>query len=224
MEITAQQHESPYIDIHTHTPEGDSGDVCNVVSLLAPDTEKLSGVKYYSAGLHPKDAEIFAFEDFIPLFKNALLIGETGLDRTLADSAPWEKQLEIFRRHAEYAAVLGKPLIIHAVRANEEIIRFKREFLPVRPWIIHGFRGNAKKALRYIEEGFHLSFGYGLLRDAGNAAAYFREIPLEKMFFETDSQADIKMVYALAASMLEVSVCDLKKHIENNFQKLINQI
>ena len=65
-----------------------------------------------------------------------------------------------------------------------------------------------------IESGFYLSFGEGLLRDAGNMESFFHKIPDDRLFFETDeSGADLRKIYALAASMRGTSVQSLRQTV-----------
>lgn len=53
----------------------------------------------------------------------------------------------------------GKPLVIHLVKAVDELLKVKRDLRPSNPWIIHGFRGKAALAEEYLKHGFYLSFG-----------------------------------------------------------------
>ena len=70
-----------------------------------------------------------------------LAVGEAGLDK-LAD-APMDLQVEVFRCQACLAEEVGKPLVIHLVKAVDELLKVKRDLRPSNPWIIHGFRGKA---------------------------------------------------------------------------------
>ena len=79
-----------------------------------------------------------------------LAIGEAGLDK-LAQT-DYVLQQEAFEKQAILAHEMGYPLVIHAVRSADEIIRFKRKMQPSNPWIIHGFRGKKELALQYIRE------------------------------------------------------------------------
>lgn len=211
MEVNASL---PYIDIHTHSAQAvRDGGILEILSALEPVVPENG---FFSAGLHPQDIGKYEFSDFKNLFENprCVMIGECGLDRTLSSSIP--VQTELFLRHAETAETLEKGLVIHCVRSNQEIIRLKKDFSPKSQWIIHGFRGNERKANEFIDAGFMLSFGYGLARDAGNVEKYFRNIPKDKILLETDGQADIKAIYALAASFLEMGIDELKKQIIEN--------
>ena len=86
-----------------------------------------------------------------------LAVGEAGLDK-LAD-APMDLQVEVFRCQACLAEAVGKPLVLHLVKAVDELLKVKRDLRPSKPWIIHGFRGKAALAEEYLKHGFYLSFG-----------------------------------------------------------------
>ena len=68
-----------------------------------------------------------------------LAVGEAGLDK-LAE-APLTLQIEVFEYQARLAEEANKPLIIHLVKAVDELLKLKQKIQPVKPWIIHGFRG-----------------------------------------------------------------------------------
>jgi len=161
--------------------------------------------------------------DFLPIWDEpgCVAVGECGLDRRFLADLHQDKQLELFQMHAVEAEKRNKPLVIHDVRMFPELLRMKKELSPSVPWILHGFRGNEQKCLEMIGNGFYLSFGEGLLRDAGNMEPYFAKIPRGRIFFETDaSDADIRQIYALAASMMSLGINDLSKIVKDNFRKV----
>ena len=121
-------------------------------------------------------------------FPDVVAIGETGLDK--GAEAPLDCQREIFRASASLAENAGVFLIIHCVKAWDELIASKKELKPRVPWIIHGFRGNATLAGQLIRQGFYLSFG-----EYFNPGAV-REAWPGRLFAETDDrEIDIRTVY-----------------------------
>ena len=74
----------------------------------------------------------------------------------------------------------GKPLVIHLVKAVDELLKVKRDLRPSNPWIIHGFRGKAALAEEYLKHGFYLSFG-----EKYQEVALCR-VPADRLFIETD--------------------------------------
>ena len=151
---------------------------------------------YFSIGIHPWKAdspeaqqlldESGAFtHTAVELFRSLLqhprvvLMGEIGLDK-LCD-APFDKQLLLFEQQLLLAADLRKPVILHVVKAMDEVLALHRRFSSQIPaWIIHGFRGNAQQAQQYLRHGFHLSFG------PRHHPAALQATPPHRRFFETD--------------------------------------
>ncbi|MBO5768735.1 MAG: TatD family hydrolase, partial [Bacteroidales bacterium] len=108
-----------------------------------------------------------------------VLMGEIGLDK-LCD-APFDKQRQLFEQQLSLAAEMKKPVILHVVKAMDEVLALHRRFSSQIPaWIIHGFRGNAQQAQQYLRHGFHLSFGPRYNPDA------FQATPPARRLFETD--------------------------------------
>ena len=147
------------IDIHTHVkPHYPDTAIWNCM----PDklSQLDSGVRYASIGLHPWFLSQSSFmEDKASLVealarKEFIAIGEAGLDK-LCDT-DWDLQVDAFLFQAELSARLDMPLIIHCVKAHNEIMQLKRRLNPANSWIIHGFRGKPQFANQYIQAGFYL--------------------------------------------------------------------
>lgn len=167
-------------DIHTHNPACHDTAVLNIAAgEPLPDSPR-----YLSTGLHPWQT-VRADRDRLTELAEAaaadprvLAIGECGLDALRG--APLEIQEEIFRRHALAGERLGKPLIIHCVKAFDRLLRIHKELRPSQPWIIHGFRGKAATARQLTGAGLGLSLGEHF--NAESAAV----IPSGMLFTETD--------------------------------------
>lgn len=136
-------------------------------------------------------------------------IGEAGFDK-LAE-APLSLQQEAFVGQARLAEEFGKPLIVHCVKAWDELIAARKQIQPSLPWVIHGFRGNGLLARQLLRQGFLLSFGMHYNEEALRAAWP------EALFAETDDcDVDICTVYARIASSLGISIADLARQIAAN--------
>ena len=211
-------------DAHTHWKEKMTDDgVIRVVSLLTPEIpENYNGL--YSVGVHP----MFATFSVIPseydgLFsgKNCCAIGECGLDRRA--KLPMQDQMKLFLAHAEASERYGKPLVIHCVRAQNELLNLYRDFRPGMPWIIHGCRGKREKVLELADAGFYLSFGEGLLLSAGNMEDFFPQLPLDRILLETD-EADVTLdvLAATGAQMMRRNVREFQAQVWQNFKKVFS--
>ena len=76
--------------------------------------------------------------------------------------------------------LIHKPLIIHQVKALQEILYLKKKFHPAQPWLIHGFRGKPELAQQLLATGIDLSFGVHYNEEA------YALCPKERRFRETD--------------------------------------
>jgi len=112
-------------------------------------------------------------------------IGETGIDKLKGPS--YDIQIPVFEKHIALSESLKKPLIIHCVKAWDELIRVRRQSQPSQPWIIHGYRSNPELTKRLIKEGFMFSVG-----DKINIES-LALIPLDSLFCETTKT---KWIYA----------------------------
>ena len=152
--------------------------------------DSLAGV-FASAGVHPHSASEFdadaggAIEE-LAHDPRVVAIGETGLDyyRLLS---PAEDQHRVFRAHCSLARETGKPLVVHARDAWEDVLRILEEERADRV-VLHCFSGDAAAAREAAARGYWCSF-------AGNVTyprnAHLREaaveVPSERLLIETDS-------------------------------------
>lgn len=175
-----------------------------------------------SYGIHPcyinsefKD-DLIRLKDLVKK-NNCLAIGECGLDKNT--EIEWEIQLEVFEEHIKLSEEEQKPLIIHCVKAIQELILLKRKFKPNQPWIFHGFR-KTNTAQQLLDEGFYLSIGLALLRDE-KLQQTIQAVPLEKIFLETDDkEGDIASLYEKLAQLKSKQVEEIEAQIELNFEKV----
>jgi TatD DNase family protein len=150
---------------------------------------------------------------------NVLAIGECGLDNVC--DTPWEDQRNAFIPQVVLANKLRKPLIIHCVRAYDELEALLLQQRNNVPVIIHGFNRKQTIAGKLLESGYYLSFGRALMNEGAPAQAVFRNIPLDRFFLETDnSDISIKDIYIKAAEIKETSVDGIILQVQQNFKKV----
>ncbi len=131
----------------------------------------------------------------------------------------------MFRKHIEIAEKAGKPILIHCVRAFNELIRIKKDIKPKVPFILHGFNANRETAIQLINHGMFLSFGHALLDHRSNAAKVIGEIPTDRVFLETDdSDLMIEEIYDAAATLLSLEKNELIKIIFKNIKKIFPSV
>jgi TatD DNase family protein len=211
-----------YIDIHTHLDVNSGSDLITVKNIriqIGIDPEIPDG--WFSLGLHPWDTEHHQYreEDFrrVATLSNFFAIGECGLDRLRGASL--NIQTEVFRQQIRLAEFYRKPIIIHCVRAWQELMDIKKEMNPTTPWIIHGFAGKPELASRLTEHGFYLSFGHKIINPPPSLRESLAKISLTQLFLETDDGGrSIQDIYAAAASIKKLSLNDLRIRLMKNFK------
>ncbi len=205
----------PYINTHTHFTSKDN-DVFLFNNRFGFD-ETYFLDKYFSIGVHPWDVELVSDLEYSDLkklaqHKNCLAVGECGLD-TLCD-ANYEVQKLIFEKQLQLALELKKPVIIHIVKAYEELQTMCKPYLHQIPIIIHGFTKSNEMAEQLLHQGFYLSLSLKFFRNHDA-----KKLPLDKIFLETDSKQHLSIieVYEIAAQKLSLDKESLKEKIYNNF-------
>ena len=176
---------------------------------------------HYSVGFHPYNVGKVDEQDTLNKVRlatenpNVFAIGEIGLDKSI--DAPLELQQRIFEKQVDIAEFADLPVILHVVRAFNEMIEFKKAHNPSVPMIIHGYNGNKEVAAALVKAGFLISFGEAIASDHTKVIEACREVPLDRMFLETDEgEMDIREIYHAAAEIKGVSLDQLRLQIVEN--------
>ena len=198
-------------NFHTHFQQDKNVEILNLLPGQA------SGALFYSVGIHPWKAGDWIDPEPFAAAKNCLAIGETGLDK-LCD-VPLKQQETVFRRQVELSEKQELPLILHCVKAWNEVRAIKTEMKPKQRWIFHGFRKTGITA-DVLQNGLLIGIGTAILYDLKLQEA-LREIPLESILPETDDDPkhDILAVYTKIAEIKGLSLQLFKKQVEQNFRE-----
>ena len=146
-------------------------------------------------------------------------IGEVGLDKVHKET--FEKQIEVFEEMIRLSESYRKPMIIHCVRAYSEILEIRKKTKATMPWVIHGFNSSVETILQLLKYDMYISLGDILYRNENQAVKILNNIPIDRLFLETDiSGRDIKKVYAKAADLLGCEVEFLCNKIFENYGRL----
>jgi len=214
-----------FIDIHTHGSGSADGifSVENIMAHEGTDPTYISA-NAFTAGIHPwhlNEANMESLLEFIrKISGNPSLIafGEAGFDKLRGPSI--ELQRSTFAEHVKIAGENGKPLIIHCVKAWDELLAAHKNLRPATPWLVHGFRGKRELALQLIKRGMYLSFWFDFVLRP-ESAELLRYLPEERIFLETDGAGvDIREIYKKVSGDLAVSVDELKSIILGNYKQL----
>ena len=215
-----------FVDIHTHI------DNQAVIRILDDNFEEKVlttwGVHPWEVDCHfdrPQGAEKshpIAGDFSIPLRSSrndVVAIGEVGLDKVHKET--FEKQVEVFEEMIRLSESYRKPMIVHCVRAYSEIIEIRKKTKAEMPWVIHGFNSSVETMRQLLRYDMYISLGEILYRNENQAVKILKDIPLDRLFLETDvSERDIKDVYAKAASLLGCDLDILCRQIFENYGRL----
>jgi TatD DNase family protein len=211
----------PYINIHTHHKSKKKEiSLLNIPAYLPLPTED---ILYKTAGIHPwntDDEEIkrqlVAIEELCNK-KQLLAIGECGIDKT--KGLPIAQQISIFEQQIRLAEQFDIPLIIHAVKAQEEIFKLRKKYTK-NTWILHGFKGSTMMAKQYLNMQIKTSFGVDILKNIPKISVALNFIPLSEIYLETDdSHIAIEEVYKKVAEIKEIKMEEVVSQIYTNFER-----
>ena len=205
-----------FFNIHTHTLVYPESEILSCSSGLPPTDPR---IVYTSIGIHPwslteenAETQWHTLQEQIS-DPSVIAIGEGGLDKLKGPSM--DIQMKLLKQQALLSEEKRLPLILHCVKAFNELILLKKEIKPSQAWIIHGFRGKEALATDCLRHGFYLSFGEHFQEDA------LRTVPLEKLFIETDeSRASIEAIYQSIAKVRGISLEELTESIKKNVKEV----
>jgi TatD DNase family protein len=179
---------------------------------------------FFSYGIHPwqletqkKDALIAVFEQEIA--SNVFVaIGETGIDK--ARKISLELQTEVFEYQIHIAKQKQLPVILHVVKAIDEIVQSVSKIKPNVPMILHAFNGTKEQIALLSKKGFYFSVGSAINNPDSKIAIALKTIPKDRLFFETDTnRQDIALVYTKAAELLNMPFETLQQTVFENFKR-----
>lgn len=198
------------------------------MEIVNGDIHNAKNLKYYSYGLHPWYINEETIDEDLKKLrvkgteKNCLAIGECGLDKL--SKVDFDKQLFVFKEQIKLANDIKKPLIIHCVKAFNELINCLNLNNNEVPVIIHGYNNNENIARVLKDYGCFFSFGKALLGYDSNASKVIKNIGKNYIFLETDdAELSIKYVYAKASELLGVNLEIVQEQVSENFESVFNK-
>lgn len=202
------------LDIHTHHLSASPEE-----SILNMDAGPFTSAPYgYSVGIHPWKASEAGQKEWERLEEAVkhpavVAIGEAGLDKFA--SAGIALQKDIFVRQILLSESVEKPLVIHCVKAFNELIELKKKYRPRMSWVVHGFRNNLNIARQLMQEGIYFSLGEKYQTDV------LQNLPIERLLTETDeSEWDIRTIIGRMAVEKGVEASYLCDRIDENARKI----
>jgi TatD DNase family protein len=211
-----------YIDIHVHGGTPVSG-IFLLESLMAHEEKKPSEVPgvAYTYGVHPwflnegNYAQQLNSVRQMANLSDVIAIGEAGFDRIKGPTP--DLQRKAFSEQIIISEEFKKPVVIHCVRAWDELLAAHKKLKPKMQWLVHGFRGNAVLATQLLAKGMYLSFWFNFVISP-ESGKLLKQLPADRIFLETDgADIDIRNIYEKVAVDLDLPVEELKSVILNNF-------
>lgn len=188
-------------------------------------TEKFEGFPniYVALGLHPwwiannQIAEVDV-ERFENLAKTTHFIGEIGLDFSGDHKDSKTKQEQFFFRALcacnDSTGTPNKVIFIHAVNATTRVLDMLKQCdtFHNNTVVFHWFQGSAEECDRALKAGASFSVSARMLAN-DRTRALVKAIPDERLLLETDSPAQVGMIF---------STDTWRKELENTLMDLAN--
>ncbi len=238
-----------FVDVHAHffsLKEHDAQAFSHVnwpVILSSHGAKEMQAVAdfnrpyiYRSAGIHPQDPNPHILEDLEVQLSGGKFcaVGEIGLD-LFSDYAPhFDMQKELFIQQLEMAHRYSLPVILHMRRAMDRIFLLKMYLKKLPAVIFHSYAGGLNEAYSLLKAGVnaYFSFGTPVLWGAKQAKLCIKELPLERIFLETDAPwqpvrgeqytalSKIKTVYEYVAATRNMEMTAVQNTIFSTFQEI----
>ncbi|SDJ30082.1 TatD family hydrolase [Billgrantia gudaonensis] len=143
-------------------------------------------------GLHPyfvdehRDGDLVALERALDEHAEVVAVGECGIDARFADS--WDAQWILFDAQLRIAKARDLPVVIHCVRANDQVAKRLRQLDLPAGGLIHAFAGSPEQARQFLDLGFVLGLGGALTHArAKRLHRAVASLPDDGYVLETDS-------------------------------------
>lgn len=211
----------PFINIHTHTLRKYS----EVISIYNLKLEESIPDSIFSCGIHPWHinplnyySQVKQMEEIFSK-QNAIFIGECGLDKLKCSD--FKLQQTVFQLQINLAIKLRKPMILHCVKAFDEILAMLKNKVSPNKIIFHGFHKSPEMAFDLTSKGYSISLGKSLFLQPDRMKTVFEKINHDKIFFETDdSDYLIEDIYQKASEISGRSIEYWKQQVFENFERM----
>ena len=221
------------INSHAHLDFDDMNAIAENAVAIVPSIGKQNWIDvqmypYFSLGIHPWLVEIHTQQDlnhleYLVKCNNPIAIGECGLD--YIKKVDKETQLNFFVSQLEIAEKYDLPVVIHAVKATEDVIFLLKKHPKVKGEI-HGFSGSEEQAQLLTRMGFYLGFGMQIINQKSTKIRQIvKNCPLEFILIETDDHPnpdDLTLVAQEIADLKQISVEEVVRQCDNNAVNLFN--
>ena len=203
-------------DIHTHFYLRNSVSILNTHSSLDA---------LHSRGIHPWNVD----ENYRLKLREletdlqhpfCVALGEIGLDKLC--SSDFELQRKAFIQQIELSEEFKLPIIIHCVKASNELFQLKKEIKPSQKWIWHGFN-----KIHLLQQALDIE----IIPSVGQAIIHNQPLQQEvsklnpnQFLLETDTSSfSIEAIYKTVAMSRNYSLETLQKEQITNFKTIFTK-
>lgn len=110
-------------------------------------------------------------------------IGETGLDK---NKPHFIMQLQLLEDHLKLAQKFDLPIILHCVRAYNELLEILSKFPQIRG-VLHAYNGNLELARQLERKKIFLGIGSIILNEQSQLAKSALKLPSSQLLLESDA-------------------------------------
>ena len=219
---------APYVDFHTHRRSGDALEILNVEALDAGAVARACQQgQPFSLGVHPWRADVSqtelqeAFSRIVQCVNvdGFVAIGECGLD--WVSQVARAAQMSVFEQQIELAHRLAMPVVLHCVRAFEEVMQTLC-VRKIRRAVFHSFVGSPQQAERVVREGYFCSFSPRSLASSRTREVIKAIAPSVMLVERDECECSIEEVYEAVATLRKCSVEELREIVFENYKRLID--
>ena len=221
------------INSHAHLDFENMQSVAQNAAAIVPSIGKQNWTDvqmypYFAFGIHPWTVESHSEQDleyleYLIKCNNPIAIGECGLD--FYKDIDHERQVFFFNEQIKLAETYELPLIIHAVKATEEVILILKKH-PKVVGEIHGFSGSETQAQQLTRMGFYLGFGLQIInKKSTKTRQIVQNCPLESILIETDDHpnpSDLHLVAQEIAELKQIPIDTVITQCDKNAISLFN--
>ena len=219
---------APYVDFHTHRRSGDALEILNVEALDAGAVARACQQgQPFSLGVHPWRADVSQTESQEAFSRieqcvnvdGFVAIGECGLD--WVSQVARAAQMSLFEQQIELAHRLAVPVVLHCVRAFEEVMQTLC-VRKIRRAVFHSFVGSPQQAERVVREGYFCSFSPRSLASSRTREVIKAIAPSVMLVERDECECSIEEVYEAVATLRKCSVEELREIVFENYKRLID--
>lgn len=191
---------------------------------------------FAAVGVHPEEIDDSLPENWLSCLRvwlehgDAVAVGEIGLDYHWEDSAPRERQIEVFAAQLALSKELDFPVCVHDRDAHADVLALLKEYRP--QGVVHCFSGSAEMAREIVGLGMYIGLGGAVtFKNARKVLQVAKEIPLDRLLLETDApymapephrgrRCDSSMIPYAAARIAELRGITTREVLEASNQNI----